>query len=82
MAYLPPPKALHHTVIQNISRDLITYVLNTNSGTISGEALHFIYYELHGIASHGFEPDGIYQIHFRENKYALVLKTGVIKSAA
>jgi hypothetical protein len=82
MAYLPPPKALHPTLIQKISRDLITYVLNTNSGNISGEALHYIYYELHGIASHGFEPDGVYQIHFRENKHALVLKVGDIKSAA
>ena len=75
-------KGLHHTTIKNINQDLITFVLNSGTGNISGEGLDFIYRERHGITSHGFDNDSLYKIYFRENNYALVVKIGELKDVA
>lgn len=76
------PKGLHHTTVKNINKDLIAFVLNSDTPNITGEGLDFIYRERHGIVGHGFDPNEIYRIHFRSNCYALVIKVGELTHAA
>lgn len=69
------PRSLPYNITRSIHRDLISLVLRSGQSKFDGAAFDFIYKELHGIVSHGFDEGSLYEIFCsKDYSRAFVLK--------